>query len=222
VRIAVIADIHANAPALGAIVDVLDSADHVVCLGDLIGYYCDVNEVIEGVRRLNATCVMGNHDWFLLHGCPDTAPDAVRFGIDYADRVIEPEHREWLAVQPLTWSGAIDSRTWLLCHGSPWRPLDDYLYEDNPQLERLREIDCDVLAFGQTHRPLLRDRGRPLLLNPGSVGQSRKAPGIACAAIVDTTAMSCELIERPYDTSTVIERALAAGAGPWITKHLEP
>jgi putative phosphoesterase len=201
VRVAVVADIHANAPALSALGDVLDSADHVVCLGDLVGYYCDVNEVISEVRRVNATCVTGNHDWFLLHGYPENAAEAVRFGIEYADRVIDPEHRSWLAAQPLSWSGVIDSQVWLLCHGSPWRPLNDYLYEDNPQLERLSEFDCDVVAFGQTHRPLLREHVRPLLLNPGSVGQSRHATGIACAAVVDTETMSCELIERPPSTS---------------------
>lgn len=219
-RIAVVADIHANATALGVLSDVIGSSDHVVSLGDLVGYYCDVNEVIEEMRRLNATCVLGNHDWFLLHGCPETAPEAVRFGIEHADRVIEPGHRKWLEAQPLIWGGVIDSRVWVLCHGTPWHPLDGYLYEDSPELERLGEFDCDVLAFGQTHRPLLRESGRPLLLNPGSVGQSRQASGVACAAIVDTTTLSCELIQRPYDTSVVVKRASAAGAGEWITKHL--
>lgn len=219
-RVALIADVHSNFEGLLAVSDVLETADQVVSLGDLVGYYCQVNEVIEHVRRLDAICVMGNHDWFLVDGCPEGASEAVRFGIEYARKVIDPENLSWLERHPLTWTGEFDSRSWFACHGSPWGPLDDYLYSDDPRLESLPGVDCDLLAFGQTHRPLLREGTRPVLLNPGSVGQSRHAPGLACAALVDTSTMRCDLVERPYDTALVVQRALAAGAGGWIRKHL--
>lgn len=219
-RVALIADVHANIDGLRAISDVLESADRVLCLGDLVGYYTDVNEVIDEVRHLDAFCVLGNHDWFLLHGCPESAPEAVRFGVDHARDVITAANREWLSRQPLLWSGEIDNRVWLLCHGSPWNPLEDYLYADNPKLDRLGEFDCDVLACAQTHRPLLREGARPIVVNPGSVGQSRHQPGVACAAVIDSVSLACEMLERPYDTAAVADRARAAGAGAWVQKHL--
>jgi putative phosphoesterase len=219
-RIALISDLHANTTALEALADVVSGADRVVCLGDLVGYYCGVNEVIGAVREMGALCVLGNHDDFLLHGCPADAPEAVRWSIGYADRVIDPGHRDWLAKLPLAWGGNLGGTTWLAVHGSPWSPLGDYIYADSPKLQGLAAFDYDVVALGQTHRPLQRMDGRPRLVNPGSVGQSRHAPAVACAAVVDTETMACEAVERPYDPSRVIEAARRNGASHWITKHL--
>ncbi|MDQ6832939.1 MAG: metallophosphatase family protein [Chloroflexota bacterium] len=219
-RLAFISDIHANAEALGALADVLGAVDRVICLGDLVGYYCQVNEALDMVRGMNAQCVLGNHDSFLLHGCPPDANDAVRFGIAHADRVITADHRAWLAQLPLTWGGMLGGRTILLAHGSPWRPLADYLYTDSPLLAGLDAFSYDVVAFGQTHRALVRNERRPFLLNPGSVGQSRDMPGYACAFALDTETMAVTRLERPYDPARTIALARHQGAGDWITKHL--
>jgi len=223
-RIAIASDFHANFPALRAAADVLETADRVLCLGDFTGYYCDVNQVLDFVRGLNnkAVCVLGNHDQFLLDGSvPASAPAAVRFGVAWADRVIEPTHRDWLAALPLVWGGRFDGKSVLAVHGSPWRPMDDYLYADNPRLPALREFDFDLMAFGQTHRPTSDRTARPWLINPGAVGQSRHVPGVASVAVWDTTRGTVEQIDRPYDTAPVIRHARENGAGDWITKHLQ-
>jgi predicted phosphodiesterase len=144
----------------------------------------------------------------------------VRFGIEYANRVITPEHRRWLENLPLVWGGKLDKCSVLLSHGSPWRPLDDYLYANNPALDKLLAFDYDLIAFGQTHRPLLIREQRPWRLNPGSVGQSRHRPSQACMALLDTSNMEVSLVERAYDSTNVIKQAGALGAGNWITKHL--
>jgi putative phosphoesterase len=219
-RLALISDIHANAEALGALSDVFAATDEIICLGDLTGYYCQVNEVLDAVRSLNVRCVLGNHDSFVLHGCPPNANEAVRFGIEFADRVITAEHRAWLAALPRSWGGTLGGLDMLLVHGSPWRPLTDYLYADSPRLSDLDAFDYDVIAFGQTHRALTRMEKRPYLLNPGAVGQSRDRPGRACALVVATDTMTVTRIERPYDISGVIDRAQRHGAGDWILKHL--
>ena len=219
-NVVLISDLHANAFALEALRGVLDQADVVMCLGDLVGYYCQVNEVIDAVRERGAVCVLGNHDHFLLHGCPSGVPEHVRWGIAHAGRVISDVNRAYLASLPLVWSGEVDGRRFLLSHGSPWRPLEDYLYQDQCDLHALREFDVDVLAFGQTHRPWQDDRARPVIVNTGSVGQSRHARGRACAVVVATESLSIEAIEEPYDVATTIKLARKHGAGEWITKHL--
>ena len=204
---------------LNALSDILDAADRVVCVGDIVGYYCQVNEVIVAIRERDVLCVAGNHDRFLVR--PQTLPKntAVRFGIEFANSVITPENRRWIEELPMTWGGDIGGLTWLLFHGSPWRPLHDYIYPDSPQLSQLDSFDYDVIAFGQTHIPIYRSGRRPMLLNPGSVGQSRHRPGVACAAVVDTDSSAVEMIERPYDYDSVLALALHHGAGEWITKH---
>lgn len=220
-RVAVISDVHANLEALTAIRDLLDGADTVVCLGDLVGYYTQVNEVIEMVRGYQPIAVLGNHDQFLLQGTPESANPAVRFGIEHADRVISADNRAWLAGLQETWTGTLDGATWLACHGSPWS-INDYIYEDSPMLPALDELDCDVIAFGQTHRPLVRSDRTPALINPGSVGQSRHRPSVACAAAVDDGGRRFTVVEREYDPRPVMAMATRAGAGDWIGKHLVP
>lgn len=220
-RLAIISDVHANFEALKALTDILASADVVVCLGDLVGYYCQVNEVLDAVRDLNAICVLGNHDSFLLHGCPPELPPAVRFGIAHADRVITADHRRWLASLPLMWGGVLGERSLLAVHGSPWRPLTDYLYADSPLIERLEAFaGYDVIAFGQTHRALLYSDQRPLRVNPGSVGQSRDVVAEAHALIVDTETLILDPVRRPFDANMVMDLALSFGAEAWIRKHL--
>jgi putative phosphoesterase len=221
-RLAIISDIHANFEALRALADDLAGADRVLCLGDLVGYYCQVNEALDYVRGLDALCVIGNHDSFLLHGCPPDAPPAVQFGIEFADRVIANDHRQWLSGLPLVWAGIIDGRSFLLTHGSPWRPLDDYLYSDTPALGQLDAFAYDVIAFGQTHRAFWRLDRKPYLLNPGSIGQSRDARtrGYACALMLDTATMAVEPLERAFDVGWVMDLATRNGAGIWVSKHL--
>lgn len=220
-QLAFISDIHANGEGLRVLADVLSDADHVLCLGDLVGYYCEVNDVIDTVRGLNALCVLGNHDRFLLDGCPEDASPAVRFGIEFARQVITPDHLQWLATLPLTWGGVVGGCSILMVHGSPWRPLTDYLYADNPRLEQLDEFDYDVIVFAQTHRVFQQVKRRPFLLNPGSVGQSRDTQARAYAMILDTDTMAIKTIERPFDPEPVIQLAVRNGAGEWISKHLK-
>jgi len=218
--ILVISDIHANYEALKVLKPAIHEADHVICLGDFVGYYCQVNEILEFVRNIPMTCVRGNHDEYLLSGCPSSVPDAVRFGIDYADRVIDASHREWLKTLPLVWGGMIAERSVLLSHGSPFRPLTDYLYADRIEGLPLGQFDFDLIAFGQTHRPFENATGRPKLLNPGSVGQSRHRPCVVSAARLDAETMAVEFLEYPYDASEVLSRARKNGAAGWIVKHL--
>ena len=219
-RIALISDVHANHDALSAVSDLLHGADRVVCLGDLTGYYSQVNEVFDFIRALEPVCVLGNHDWYVLHGCPEDAPDAVRFGIDLALRLLDDDHRRWLATLPWCWGGEIGGFACLFTHGSPWRPLEDYLYEERLEPGPFADFDYDLIAFGQTHRPLLYTDRQPYLVNPGSIGQSRHAPALACAVLVDSSKRSFTPIERPYDPTHVISLARRHGAAGWIEKHL--
>lgn len=219
-NILILSDIHANLEALLALRPAISKAELVICLGDFIGYYCQVNEVLDVIRGLPATvCVRGNHDQFLLTNCPPDAPQGVRFGVDHARRVIAPSHRRWLDSLPLVWGGMIGGRSLLLAHGSPFSPLSDYLYEDKLRGSRLERFDFDLIAFGQTHRPLVIE-GPPILLNPGAVGQSRHQPAVACAARLESNSMTIEQIAVPYDPGPVIELARSYGAEGWIAKHL--
>jgi hypothetical protein len=61
-RYLILSDIHANATALEAALEAAKGRwDKVLCLGDVVGYGPDPNEVIDKVRELGATTIRGNH-----------------------------------------------------------------------------------------------------------------------------------------------------------------
>jgi putative phosphoesterase len=221
-KIAIISDIHANFEALSSISNDLESADTIIVLGDLIGYYCQVNEVIDYLQNHNALCVLGNHDYYLLHSCPPQVLDPVKFGIDFANTVITPENRKWLANLPQIRTLILDNRSFLLCHGSPWDPLNEYLYPNNPSINQLQYLIFDVIAFGHTHREYLSKVQDKILINPGSVGQSRDpaTKSCACAAILDTITWELTHIRQKYDPKRVISLGMMYGADERINKYL--
>lgn len=221
-KIGIISDIHANYEALISLKGILDKCDRIICLGDMVGYYCQVNEVIDFLRDMDAICVLGNHDYYLLNGCPDNVPKGVRFGIDFAKKAIRMDNYGWLSKLPTITGRYIDGRSLLIVHGSPWNPIGDYLYKDNPILHNLDDFKFDIIAFGQTHRRLiLTESGKVQLLNPGSVGQSRDITSTACALVLDTKTMDVENIAETYDPSKVINLAINNGAQDWIYKHFD-
>ena len=61
-RVAVLSDIHANLPALDAVLAALGDVDAVWQLGDVVGYGPHPDEVVARLREIGATGVRGNHD----------------------------------------------------------------------------------------------------------------------------------------------------------------
>ena len=73
-KLGLIADIHGNYEALKAVLNELDcmNVSDIYCLGDVVGYYSQVNECCDELRARSIPCVMGNHDWYMVSGgfCP--------------------------------------------------------------------------------------------------------------------------------------------------------
>jgi predicted phosphodiesterase len=63
-QITVFSDIHANLPALQAVLEDMDrrGLEQRYCLGDLVGYGTFPNEVIELIQERNIPMIMGNYD----------------------------------------------------------------------------------------------------------------------------------------------------------------
>jgi len=89
-------DIHSNIEAMTVVAQAMKSegAQEYLCLGDLVGYYANPNEVIELIASLNCwKMVMGNHDSALLGRTPlakfnQPAADA----INWTKSHIKPEN----------------------------------------------------------------------------------------------------------------------------------
>lgn len=167
-RIALFSDIHANLPALRAVLASIDAhrPDQIFCLGDLVGYAPWPNEVVELLRRRNIPSIAGNYDEGVGNtsddcGCAYKTDRDKKLGarsIAFTNEVITEDHRRWLKNLPRhirLQVGPKAEYSILLVHGSP-RRINEYLFEDRPARSLSRILDgagSHVMAFGHTHLP---------------------------------------------------------------------
>jgi predicted phosphodiesterase len=189
-RVAVLADIHANRPALDAVLDEPDvaSADAVVLLGD-IALGPMPAETLDRLAALGdrAVWVHGNCEREMV-----TAFDGGEVpGPNAADAIasaglIGRAHRDRLDQLPLTVTLDIDGLgPTLFCHASPRRD-DEMLLVDSPPgrwADALDGVDAGVVVCGHTHMPFDRLVGGRRVVNPSSVGMPYGHPGAGWALL---------------------------------------
>lgn len=216
-RIALFSDVHANLPALEAVLDHIheQSFDRVYCLGDLVGYAPFPNEVVERIQRERIPTIMGNYD------------DGVGFERDDCGCAYREADEKQRGDRSLAWTKAhttsvtkeflrslqaqirfeADGRRVLLVHGSP-RKINEYLFEDRPvsSFQRLAaSSDADVIAYGHTHKPYVKVVENVLFLNVGSVGKPKDGDWRACYAVFDTATLDVQFVRVAYDIATVTD-----------------
>lgn len=193
---ALISDIHGNYAALTEVLRAIDNMGikDVYCLGDIVGYYTEVNECCDALRKRNIKAIMGNHDWYMAGNgfCPRSK--SVDDCIEYQRAVITNENREWLCGLPLfRHIGDLS-----LVHGGWSNPIDEYL---DPTEEYFKKVIGKYFASGHTHKQVICDFGDKVYCNPGSVGQPRDNDPKAAFATFD--GMEFKLHRVGYDFSKV-------------------
>lgn len=200
-RILIVADIHANWPALKAINEKFD-----VCLflGDLVDYGLEPAPCIEWIRQNATYAVRGNHD----HGVAQNVKVVGRNGFKYLTGVtrqltmerVSAQDRRFLGSMPVTKRIAVENTRFLMVHASPRDPLDEYAIADVDFWQRrLQDVDAQVICVGHTHHPYVLEVGDKLIINPGSVGQPRDGDPRASYAIIDNQRVELKRIEYPVE-----------------------
>lgn len=227
-RYALISDIHANLPALEAVladIDARPDVDAVYHLGDLVGYAPWPNEVVALIRSRAIGGVAGNYD-------STTATDYEHCGCRYEDpRQEELAHlsyawtREHVTVETKRFLGGLPFRLDLrplgghvagprviLIHGNPVLNTV-YWTENRPDrfcsrmAEHLGARAGDVVAFGHTHKPWHRAIDGIHFVNAGSVGRPKDGDWRAGYVVIDVGAdVGIEFVRVEYD----VERAARA------------
>jgi predicted phosphodiesterase len=232
-RYALLSDIHANLPALEAVLADIDrrgDVDATYHLGDLVGYGPWPNETIEVLVRRGIGGVAGNYD-------STTATDHPHCGC----RVDSP-HEEELAHQSYTWTRShVSASTKRYLGGLPFRidlrplgghapgprlilvhgaPTVNTLYwtEDRPDTfsTQMAEIagarPGDAIAFGHTHQLWHREVGEIHFVNAGSVGRPKDGDPRAAYALVEIGAgpLRAEFVRVEYDVARAAEAVRAS------------
>ena len=170
-KIALLADIHANFAALRAFPE---TYDELWVIGDLVNFGPEPGEVIDWVRTHAHCVVRGNHDYVVGY---DTAPRcilayqsmATETG-EYSSSVLTEKQKQYLRLLPLSVDRTLSETRFHLCHATPSDPLFGYLEEDPSAWEAEgSSTRADVVIVGHTHIPFLRPIGKRHLVNPGSL-----------------------------------------------------
>jgi predicted phosphodiesterase len=195
-RIAVIADIHGNVPALEAVIEDIEAQefDEVLVAGDLVGRGPQGSEVVGAVRARGWRCIRGNHEDFLLSlrsGAPrpdDEAPRDLSCHRWMADQLSTGD-AQFLAALPGSMTvGGHDAQSARVVHGSPasaHEGLGPWTSDDDLR-RHLDSIPEDVLIVAHTHRPMVRTLDEGLVVNVGSVGLSFDGDWRACYGVFET------------------------------------
>jgi predicted phosphodiesterase len=241
-RLLILSDIHANLTALeAALAAVEDRWERAVCLGDVVGYGPDPNEVVERTRALVAACIRGNHDKAScgIDDAEDFNPVA-RHAALWTRQQLRPENLDYLKNLP---QGPLEMDGVALVHGSVGDE-DEYVFAPAQALDGLLGSPATITFFGHTHfqcgfsfrkntlevvhirvEPgtqhfiLKIEPGVRYLLNPGSIGQPRDGDPRAAFAIADLAQQAVEFWRVPYDVDAVQDRmARAALPEPLILR----
>lgn len=230
-KIALISDVHANYPALEAVIDTLEKEepDIWICLGDVVGYGPHPSECIEAIRNKNMICVLGNHD----------AGAAGKLSLKYfrspnrkliemTKSMISSEQMEWLGNLPLSLEGG--RGTWLAVHASPVNPSNwEYLESAFKMRPMLAELKQQICFIGHTHRSALvsdaigvKDfkKSYQYFINPGSVGQPRDGDQRASCAFVDLENYNLKNIRVEFEVGKVLMDLEKLGFSRREAEHL--
>ncbi len=212
-----ISDIHANLPALEAILDACDRIrpDEVLVMGDIVGYGPHPAECVALLAGHDWRILRGNHDHATAHGLPEIGFSGLaRWVIEWTRAELCQASLDWLAALP----SRIVEDEWLAVHGAPMDRSDfnAYVYHltygDN--LDWMQRHGQRLCFHGHTHVPSvhLRHHGNDhalvgealslpatghALICPGSVGQNRSGGPLAWYALLQGNALEFTALE--YD-----------------------
>lgn len=240
---ALLADVHANFPALEAALAFLEKENirDGIVLGDILGYGPHPVECIERLQddKLGLALLRGNHDHAAATGwIGQSFGKTSRWCIEWAIPRLSEAHRAWLLALPTS----LEEEGWLAVHGAPVDPtfFNAYVYSMtySQNLDVLEQRGIALCFHGHTHipgvyarNPVGEDRlvqGKQLALGdyrhclicPGSVGQPRNREPGAQLAILDWQTRQLTFINLPYALENTVRDMEQAGFPPGLCNRL--
>ena len=245
-RLALLSDIHANLPALEAVLAEVEATgvDEVWCLGDVVGYGAQPNECSDLVRERCAVCLVGNHDLAALDQLDiSTFSPAAAAAVQWTREAMLAPTADFLAgLEP-----SDEGREVALYHASPRDPIWEYVLWPDQAAQCIAVQSRRVSLIGHSHvalffaladpRPGAEDppaargaqaaagtsldlaRGR-WLINPGSVGQPRDGDPRAAWLELDTEAWRATFHRIAYDVDRAADAIVAADLPEHLARRL--
>lgn len=239
-KLAILSDIHANLPALEAVLaDILKGSYHrIICLGDIVGYGSWPNECCDLLREHDVLSIKGNHDIAAVDDGAELGftPQAKACILWTREQLTERNQR---MLRSLPGMRRYERVT--LCHGSLVDP-DEYVYSWRAAMPSFDVLQTQVGFLGHTHyagwfyatKSPPRGDGKmtptggsvkidyvgSYLVNPGGVGQPRDGSPTAAYALYDDQAEEIEFRRVNYDIERAARGILNAGLPAGMASRL--
>jgi predicted phosphodiesterase len=236
-KLAIIADIHANLEALEAVLikSEKEKVDRFICLGDIVGYGVDPVACIYRLREVEAACVLGNHDQAMVDPRHlRTLNHMARESILHSKECLSTSELDFLSSHPFrrVEFGAVFS------HANPVKPEEwDHLFLYDQVVWCMDRLDWRIGFVGHTHHPGIycKTDGHTIsltspkvaigshkyLVNPGSVGQPRNGDERASFAIWDVDLECVYLHAVEYPVKVTQQKLYEAGGLSYLAERLE-
>ena len=228
-KLALTGDVHANLPALEAVLDHAhqQGVEGIWNIGDFVGYGAFPDEVVKRLIKEKALSIIGNYDLKVLKypkkkkKWRKSKMPQKWFAFKWAYENLSKKSRKYLRSLPeeirLTEAG----KHILLTHGSP-ASNEEHLTPDTPE-QRLRELAgmtasekltrADVIICGHSHREFVRQVDATWFINTGSVGRPDDGDPRTCYAILqlESEGMHVEHYRLEYDVGRAVSAIRAKG-----------
>jgi putative phosphoesterase len=236
-RILLVADIHANWPALQAIQE-----PHDICLflGDVVEYGLEAVPCIDWLRRRTRYGVRGNHDHDLAQDVACTGPSGFAYLTGQTRALTRPrlsaQDVRYLSGLAVTRTLTLDGLLFFLVHATPRDPLDEHAPADvDFWLRRLDGVEAQFICVGHTHVPYVLPVGDKLVVNPGSVGLPLDGDPRASYAVITNGEVELRRVDYPVEQAVrsvedgeltdtakeMLAQALRTGGGPDMVEQLK-
>ena len=222
-RIALLSDVHGNLPALEAVLEDAERSDvdQVWNLGDMLGYAPFPNEVVDVLRRVAVTNIIGNYDLKVLafqqkqQRWKNTKVPEKYAAFQWNHEHLSNGTRRFLSSLSEQIRLEVNGSTTLLVHGSP-AAIDEPIGVNTLQ-QRFAELAemaaTDVVACGHSHEAFVRREANTWFVNPGTAGRPEGLDWRASYALLEFAGGELKVGHRrvTYDIDRVARAVHAAG-----------
>jgi len=223
-KVALIGDIHANLPALEAVLAHIQEQgiEKIWNVGDFVGYGAFPDEVVQlfrtaqHLRNENVLNIVGNYDLQVLEFKQKKAKWRKKkhpqkyLAFQWAYENLSKKNRKYLRFLSQEIRMKVKGYRILLTHGSP-ASNDEHLTPETPK-KRLRELaklaKADIVICGHSHQPFAQQVDDVWFINTGSVGRPDDGDPRACYAILEIESDKIQV--QHYRVEYDVERAVAA------------
>lgn len=207
-NVAILSDIHGNSEALKAVLkDLPADVKELWILGDLVGYYYNIKEVLELLSPYNNKMIKGNHEVLLeMSRTSAVAKDEYKkkYGSSLELALSELDGTQLDFFKNLPETLVVEDK-YRLSHGAPW-DVDQYVYPDSlvDIYDQFLQYPEQIFFLGHTHYTMDISYKGKRIINPGSVGQQRNRVAGAHWGLLNLGSDQFTQMSSMYDVDAVV------------------